>query len=406
MPQPRFAPFRFSTFSQIIWLASLVLVASCTPGGRGGGGDDDDDNDSCFTDVDCTTGEEYCKADDPSSSPRGVCTALEPAGGSCIWGSQCSGDLFCLVDNSENEGNCRAAPSSCDDGPACNCEPMLEMCAPGGLSCDGSDDSVTLHCNNGIVGSLGDDDDDDATSDDDDTSSDDDDGTGTMDVDAITFVFEMTANPGAGGTTGIAATFRFSYWSDVVNQILNCEQSVSIEGTASFAGGAVSGCANCTGRIDFDDSTAADVSAGSDSSSPCSAASLDAADANFGIALLSTITNSGYGDFLSIGLIDASTMSSLGLDLASAGGYSAADISTALSGVGLTFTHAGYISNEVGSLSDVSSLSIPAATAGSGSSWYGYWQIFVDPALNSHTGIDMSGPYSAQAVWQVGFNQQ
>jgi hypothetical protein len=284
---------------------------------------------------------------------------------------------------------------------------MLEMCAPGGLSCDGSDDSVTLHCNNGVGGGLGDDgddDDDDTTSgDDDDTSSgDDDDATGPLSFDALTFSLEMAANPGAGGSTGIAATFKFTYWRDAVNQIIDCEQSISIEGTANF-GSPVTGCNNCIGKIDFDDSTAADVSAGSGSTDPCSAVELDDASANFGTALLSTITNSGYGDFLSIALIDAGTMGSLGLDLASAGGYSASDISTALGNLGLTFTHAGYSSNEAGTLSDASSLNAVAASAGSGSSWYGYWMIGATGA-NSHSGTDLNGSYAAQAVWQIGFN--
>ena len=386
-------------------VGTALLLTSCITVGRGGGDDDDGGNgDSCFTDVDCTAGEEYCKADDPASSPEGACTALEPAGGPCLWGSQCSGDLFCLVDSSEDEGTCRAAPSSCTDGPACNCEPMLEMCAPGGLSCDGSNDSVTLHCNNGVGGGLGDDDDDEdaATSHDDDTTSDDDDATGTLSFDALTFSFEMTANPGAGGSTGIAATFKFTYWSDGANQIIDCEQSISIEGTADF-GSSVAGCGNCIGKIDFDDSTASDVSAGTGSPDACSAVALDEAGANLGTALLSTITNGGYGDFLSIALIDAGTMGGLNLDLASAGGYSASEISAALGNLGLTFTHAGYSSNEVGTMSEASSLDSVAANAGSGSTWYGYWMIGATGA-NSHSGTDLNGSYAAQAVWQIGFN--
>jgi len=280
---------------------------------------------------------------------------------------------------------------------------MLDMCAPGGLSCDGSDDSVTLHCYNGAGGGLGDDDDDDdATSDDDDTTGDDDDSTGTLSFDALTFSFEMTANPGAGGSTGIAATFKFTYWREVANQIVDCEQSISIEGTADF-GSSVSGCSNCTGKIDFDDTTASDVSAGTGSPDACSAVALDEAGANLGTALLSTIQNGGYGDFLSIALVDAGTMGSLGLDLASAGGYSASEISTALGNLGLTFTHAGYSSNETGTMSAASQLTNVAAPAGSGSTWYGYWMIGATGA-NSHSGTDLNGSYAAQAVWQIGFN--
>jgi len=146
-------------------LLVILSVVACLPDGRQRGDDDDDDAD-CFTDLDCSEGQEYCKADDPSSSPEGICQDLEAAGDPCTLGSQCVSELFCLVDNQNNAGQCQAAPSSCQDGPACNCEPMLELCAPGGLSCDGSGDSVTLHCYNGAGGGSGDDDtgdDDDAT---------------------------------------------------------------------------------------------------------------------------------------------------------------------------------------------------------------------------------------------------
>jgi hypothetical protein len=161
--------------SLVLFLCLLVLsVVACLPGGRGGG-DDDDGGDYCFTDADCSEGEEYCKATDPSASPEGACQSLESAGDACTLGSHCVSGLFCLVDNSSGDGTCSSAPSACDDGPSCNCEPMLEMCASGGFSCDGSGDSVTLHCNNGLGGGGGDDDD--TGGDDDDTGGDDDDAT-------------------------------------------------------------------------------------------------------------------------------------------------------------------------------------------------------------------------------------
>jgi hypothetical protein len=281
---------------------------------------------------------------------------------------------------------------------------MLEMCAPGGLSCDGSDTSVTLHCNNGPLGGLGDDDDDD--DDDDDTMSDDDDDDNTsgMDLNGLTFSFEMTATQGAGGSTGVAAVYTFSYWRDYQNQIKNCDQLVSIEGVATFGAASVTGCPNCNGQIEFDDTTAVDVSASSGNPDACSVVALDEAEANFGTALLSTITNSGYGDFLSIGLMDSASMSTLGLDLAVAGGYSAADMTTAWAEYGLTFSHAGYVKNEIGSLSEGSGLDAVAANAGGTSNWYGYWQIFLNAADNTYTGTDLSGEYGAQAVWVITFN--
>ncbi len=398
----------------LLFIASLlcvgcVLLVSCGPSSRDGSrGDDDDGGSSCFTDVDCVEGEEYCRADDAAVSPEGQCAALEPAGGPCLWGSQCSGDLFCLKDGGSGEGTCRPAPSSCSNGPACNCDPMLEMCAAGGLSCDGSGDSVTLTCNNGPANGLGDDDDgddDDATSDDDDASSDDDDATGGLDFDGLTFSMELTATQGAGGVTGIAASYTFSYWRDYTNQVTECNQVVSVEGTASFGSGILSGCNNCTGRIDLDENTRMDVSQSAARNAPCDAGGLTDAGANFGDAMLTTITNGGYGDFLTMGLIDGATLSSLGLDLAAAGGYSEADMTATWAEYGLTFTHAGYVANEVGSLSEGSGLDTVSAPAGPGSNWYGYWQLFLNATENTHGGTDLVGDYGGQAVWVIQFQQ-
>jgi len=395
----RLVSFSYS-IALLCGLAVMALAASCLPDSRG------DTNagrgSACFTEVDCPGGEEYCKAEDPSVSPEGLCEPLVGAGGACLLGSHCVSGLFCLVDNTVDEGVCRAAPASCQDGPACNCDPMLEMCAPDGLSCDGVDDSVTLHCNNGLAGSgIGDDDDDDTVGGDDDTAGDDDTSSG-FSFTGLTFALEMTATPGSTGAAGVAATYKFSYWADYQNQVIECHQSIDIEGSAVYGAGIVSGCTNCTGSITFDASTATDTSA-SQPEDPCDVAELDAIQANFGSLMLTSITNGGYGDFLSIGLVDATTMGALGLDLAVAGGYTSAEIDTALADYGFVFTHAGYVDNQTGSLSDTSGLSAVASNAGSGSSWYGYWQIFTNPSTNTFVGADLSGLYGAQAVWVITF---
>jgi len=190
--------FQMPVFSRslVLFLCLLVLsVVACSTGGRGGG-DDDDDGDDCFTDADCSAGAEYCKATDPSVSPEGVCQSLESAGDACTLGSHCVSGLFCLVDNTD--GTCSSAPSACDDGPSCSCDPMLNMCAPGGLSCDGSGDSVTLHCYNGLAAGGGDDDDDDDDGDDDDTTSGDADGTIPCSAGAGTATVDVWEVTGAG----------------------------------------------------------------------------------------------------------------------------------------------------------------------------------------------------------------
>jgi hypothetical protein len=393
-------------------LAAAFLVTSCMTTGRGGGGEDDDG--SCFEDGDCTAGEEYCQADDPSEPLDGVCAPLVAAGGACSLGSQCDASLFCLVDNRDGDGECSVAPPTCSDGPSCNCDPMLEMCADGGLSCDGSDDSVTLHCNNGPAGGLGDDDD--AFGDDDDDDDDDDDSVGGSEFTALTFEVALTATQGAGGAVGIAATYTFGYWADHDNGILGCAQALTVEGVASFATGGVTGCDNCTGKIDFDDSTVVDISPSLPGGEGCDSAQLTADERNYGTALLTSGLNGGWGDLLTMGLIDAPTMVSLGLGMVETGGSSAADLATLLGdeSPGRVFTHGGYIHMTEGTWANLLCLggdcgdsdpltNGPASPAGLGSSWYGFWMLYTDPADNTYVGADLNGQYGGRSVWIITF---
>jgi len=406
MSQRHSSNFRFLLNALLLGFGLAVLATACLPDPRDGGGGGNGGED-CFSDVDCDAGEEFCYREDPTSFD-GACAPKVAEGGSCLLGSNCVSDLFCLVDSSEGEGVCRSAPSACSDGPDCNCEPMLDMCAPGGLSCDGPEDvPVTLYCNNGPGSGIGDDDDTGGLGDDDDDDDigDDDTGGGEVAFNGLTFSIEFSATPGVAGAAGVAATYKFSYWDDYQNQILSCVQAINIEGSAIFGAGMVTGCNNCTGKIDFDDSTAVDASA-AEPSDGCDVAELEDAGANFGSALLTSITNGGYGDFLSMALVDATTMGSLGLDLAVAGGYSAADMAATWADYDLEFTHAGYVDNQVGTLSESSGLDAVAANAGGTSNWYGYWQLFKNPATNTHPGADLSGEYGGQAVWVITFNPE
>jgi hypothetical protein len=201
--------------------------------------------------------------------------------------------------------------------------------------------------------------------------------------------------------------YVFSYWTDYQSQILQCKQTVRLDGTGDFSalGGIVEGCNNCTGALVFDNTTMTDVSDPSADPEACDPAVLTAAEADFGQAML-TAAPDGYGDFLSMGLVDANTMGTLSLDLAVGGGYSADEMTAAWEEYELTFTHAGYVENIKGSLSEGSGLDAVAANAGGTSTWFGYWQLFKNEADNTHEGIDLDGAYGGQAVWVITFNPQ
>jgi hypothetical protein len=207
--------------------------------------------------------------------------------------------------------------------------------------------------------------------------------------------------------TLITVDYTFSYWTDYQSQILQCEQTIRLDGHGEFnaAGGAVAGCNNCTGVIWFDAATITDVSDPTNNAEACDVAVLAAAQADFGQAML-TAAPDGYGDFLSMGLVDATSMGTTGLALAADGGYTAAEMTATWAEYELTFTHAGYVENIEGSLSQSSGLDTVAVNVGGLSTWFGYWQLFKNEADNTHTGIDLDGAYGGQAVWVITFNPQ
>jgi len=182
-----------------------------------------------------------------------------------------------------------------------------------------------------------------------------------------------------------------------------CNQLISVEGVATFGSAASTGCSDCTGKIDFDASTAVDISPSAPAGQGCDVAVLDAAGRNMGQALLLSQANGGWGDFLSIGLIDATTMGNEGLDLLAGGGATAADLDVGLADQGRVFTHAGYSDMQTGNLADLASIDITFAPAGSGSSWHGAWQISTDPSQNTYVGPDLNGQYSVAGIWLITF---
>ncbi len=199
----------------------------------------------------------------------------------------------------------------------------------------------------------------------------------------------------------------FSYWTDYQSQILQCNQTVRVTGHAEFSalGGLVDGCNNCTGHIELDSASIVDVSDPATDADACDPAVLTAAASDFGQAML-TVAPDGYGDFLTMGLIDVTALGTLGLDLAAAGGYTADDMIATWTEYDLEFTHAGYVESNEGTLSADSGLDTVAGNAGGNSNWYGYWQLFKNPADNTHTGVDLDGAYGGQAVWVIQFTSQ
>ena len=121
--------------------------------------------------------------------------------------------------------------------------------------------------------------------------------------------------------------------------------------------------------------------------------------------MVNPMSDTAYGDFVTMGLMDAATHEALGIDWAVNGGYTAAEVTADLAEFGLNYTHSGLINNVEGTLGAASGLDTVANNAGAGSTWFGYWSAFLNPELNGHVGSDMNGDYGLQATWIITFQQ-
>ncbi|MBN95320.1 MAG: hypothetical protein CL928_14845 [Deltaproteobacteria bacterium] len=222
----------------------------------------------------------------------------------------------------------------------------------------------------------------------------------------------------------VTAEYTFSYYGlvDGIPTDLYCDQRIDATGEAVFGPDLVpdAGCNNCTGYITMDPTTVNDVSDPGSNPTDCDPLELndlgfqlldpqggepvDVFNSSFGMHVLTPLAEGGVGDFLSMALVDADAMHTLGLYLAqgvgaSPPGFSAADMQATLDVDGLELSHAGYVDNVTGSYADHTGLNEMAASAGGSSTWLGFWQISRDPAENTHDAADMNGVYGGQMIW-------
>ena len=287
--------------------------------------------------------------------------------------------------------------------------------------------SATVGCDTRGRGGSGDDDstgdddddttpvgDDDTTPVGDDDTSGDDDSTPVGDDDSTTpdfapaglsFELSLTANPGLGGNVGILANFTVRYWEDLANGVLLCNQRMDVKGSATFGYGVMgTDCGSCTGHISFEQSTAQDVSNPAIDPDDCDSAVLAAANKDYGTYLLTSISNSGLGDFLDLALLDADSVDQLGIEYTDNSDFTTADLISQIEGQGATFTHFAAVEAVTNSLSQLSALGTVAEPIGS-TLWYPYFWFGVDPSQNPNTGMEMDGDYFGQAMWTVTFSE-
>ncbi len=200
---------------------------------------------------------------------------------------------------------------------------------------------------------------------------------------------------------------------------LTCNQRVEVDGTAEFGFGLVPACSNCTGIMEFDSSSAVDVSNPAMTADDCDPVFLVDNNISMGLAMLNAFGSTpGYwptdtdtrnwGDFLSIATMDENTQQVLGWDGSATGTVdltASGNADWAMTGYGADFTHVGLVNGAEGSGTFASESGIEgvANSAGPGSDYYFYFVIVKDPAANTHEGMDMLGPYIGFARFVITF---
>jgi hypothetical protein len=176
-------------------------------------------------------------------------------------------------------------------------------------------------------------------------------------------------------------------------------QVVEAEGEAVFGLGSVEDgtCANCTGVIYFDPASLVDVSDPGTDPDHCDPSILDEYQVNYGLGMTEEA-----GDFMSLGLIDAAAMATLGLSADVYGVQTSEQLEAELASGGFDFVQAGLVNAVPETISAQAGLDWVANPAEAGSLWYFFWYVYRDPVTNPYEGSDLVGDYYVAAFWQFG----
>lgn len=199
----------------------------------------------------------------------------------------------------------------------------------------------------------------------------------------------------------VVIDYLISYWVDLADNELNCDQRWSVQGSMANA---PTGCPNCSSRAVLLPSTALDVSEPLQRGNDCDPALIAAARFEVGRGLLTPQQDDGLADLLELSWVSAETHAVEGGSLDAQGDFDfglmqqvATSLDQVYEGVVLT--------NDLGGLSTSISLPEVSGDMSGGSGWSPFFFLLRDPLVNDHEGPALQGIYEAQGVFSVGFAQ-
>ena len=231
---------------------------------------------------------------------------------------------------------------------------------------------------------------------DDDDAVDDDDATGPSGDVVLAFAFELEVED--GDSSGV---LRVDFVDPAAGELV-CRQRLQFAGTASFGPGLVDGCAACTGVLSIDPDSVLDLTNPAVDAEDCDPNWILGSQLNYGGGMLTPRADGGFGDLLTIGLIDLDRFEALDLFVDRAGEYDAAALRAVFDAAGTSIAQIGYLQDVAGSVAAGTGIAAVAETAGpGGDDWLAAWQIYRSPAVNSYDGLDLRGAYLGRMLWNV-----
>lgn len=254
-------------------------------------------------------------------------------------------------------------------------------------------------------------DDDDSALDDpapDDDADDDDDWT-TVEPFWFSFSFVMTVDDEPAGddddsagpiSRSVSMEYVLTLWWDIYAGVGGCEQHLVVQGQLLDGPGPVEGCADCAGLALFDRTTVVDVSDPAADPDHCYPSEMVGA---LGVPaeLLVTPAMGGYGDFLSLALMEADVVAGLELpNHPDAAGW-VQEQREELASYDLELTHLGLVQASPGSFTGGSGISTLSDAPEPESDWYFFWSVTAPQGQPG--GENLAGERLGWGLWLVTF---
>lgn len=201
----------------------------------------------------------------------------------------------------------------------------------------------------------------------------------------------------------VTGEYHFIYYLDRFDAEPLCTQVVAFEGEAFFGEGVVEengggACPLCTGQLQVDPLSIVDRTDPVANPGECTAANLVTAGYDWGLLLTTPVSQTTFGDFLAMALVDAGTQETEELSLRTIGDDTDVEsLTEKWAERGSTYVGGGYLRTYDGSLAMTACTFLSAAPPGPEADYLAGWEV-TRAGLEAELPWPMAGEYEAEAM--------